>query len=63
LGRIRIPDTIPIAAKQDIIDEPPALKNGRVRPITGVSPRHIPMFSKVWKVSMAEKPTQMSIFI
>ena len=54
---------MPIAAKQDIIDEPPALKNGRVRPITGVSPRHIPMFSKVWKVSMAEKPTQMSIFI
>ncbi len=63
MGRIRIPETTPIAAKQDISEDPPALKKGSVRPTTGVSPRHMPIFSKVWKVSIAPKPMQISMFI
>lgn len=56
-GFILIPDTIPIAAKDVAIEEPPEEKNGRVIPITGAIPRHIPIFSKVWKVSIEAMPT------
>ena len=30
-------------------------------PTTGVTPRHMPMFSKTWKVSIPAKPAQRSM--
>ena len=50
---------MPMQAKLVTMEEPPEEKKGRVSPITGATPRHIPIFSKVWKVSMAATPTEM----
>jgi hypothetical protein len=62
-GRIRIPETIPSAAKAVTMEEPPLLKNGSVMPMTGVMPMHMPIFSKVWKISIEAIPVHMSKFI
>ena len=35
-------------------------KKGRVRPMTGMTNRHMPIFSTTWKISMVPKPTQIS---
>ena len=55
-----MPDTIPIAAYSVTSEDPPALKKGSVRPITGVSPRHMPIFSNVWNISIDARPVQTS---
>ena len=48
-GFILTPDTIPIAAKDVTMDEPPEEKKGSVIPMTGVMPMHIPIFMKEMK--------------
>ena len=40
-------------------DEPPALINGKVIPITGLMARHIPRLTQVWIISIAATPTQI----
>ena len=39
--------------------EPPALKKGRVTPITGKYKRHMPIFDMVWIQMIAKNPKQM----
>ncbi len=41
-------------------DVPPALKNGRVMPITGRTDVHIPIFITAWVKIIAKIPTQIS---
>ena len=44
-----IESRMPIAAKLIVRDEPPALMNGRVMPVTGMRPTFIPMLRNDWK--------------
>ncbi len=48
--------TRPIPIKSVINDEPPALTNGRVKPVTGSKFKFIPMFTIVWKVNNVATP-------
>ena len=47
---------IPAAAKLMMSDEPPALMNGRVMPVTGRSATTTPMLMKAWMQSHAVIP-------
>lgn len=41
-------------------DVPPALKRGKVTPITGISHRHIPTFIMVCEASIVNMPVQIT---
>ena len=45
--RFRTPEIMPMAANMVTMELPPELKKGSVRPITGMTNRHMPMFSIV----------------
>ena len=51
---------MPTAARLMVSDEPPALMNGRVMPVTGMSATTTPMLMKAWKHSQAVMPTASS---
>ena len=46
----------PIAIIETNIDDPPYDTSGRGTPVTGMMPRHIPMFWKVWKANQQAMP-------
>ena len=46
----------PIAIIEANIDDPPYETSGRGTPVTGMMPRHIPMFWKVWKANQQAMP-------
>lgn len=39
---------IPLAIVSDIIDDPPKLINGSVTPVSGITLRFTPIFTKAW---------------
>lgn len=47
---------MPAAAKLIVSDEPPALMNGRVMPVTGTSATTTAMLTKAWRQSHAVIP-------
>lgn len=47
---------MPTAAKLMMSDEPPALMNGRVIPVTGRSETTTPMLMKAWRLIQAVTP-------
>ncbi len=51
--------TMPMATKEVRIEDPPDETNGSGMPVTGMIPRVIPMFSKMWNSNMQRMPTQM----
>ena len=51
---------IPAAAKLMISEEPPALMNGSVMPVTGSSATTTAMLMNAWKHSQAVMPTARS---
>ena len=50
----------PTAAKLMISDDPPALMNGSVMPVTGSSPTTTPMLMNAWMHSQAVMPAASS---
>ena len=48
--------TNPIPRNKVLVEEPPALKNGSVTPITGIKQMFIPMLIKVWAIKVANIP-------
>ena len=55
-----IDSRIPIAAKLIVRDEPPALMNGRVMPVTGISATTTAMLMNAWRHSHAVIPAASS---
>ena len=51
---------IPTAAKLMMSDEPPALMNGNVMPVTGKSATTTPMLMKAWTQNQAVMPAASS---
>ena len=51
---------IPIAAKLMMSDEPPALMNGSVMPVTGTRATTTAMLMKAWRQSQAVMPAARS---
>ena len=51
---------MPIAARLMVSDEPPALMNGRVMPVTGISATTTPMLMNAWMLSQAVIPAASS---
>ena len=47
---------MPTAARLMVSDDPPALMNGRVMPVTGISATTTPMLMKAWMHSQAVMP-------
>ena len=47
---------MPTAARLMVSDDPPALMNGRVMPVTGMSATTTPMLMKAWMQSQAVMP-------
>jgi len=51
-----IDSRMPTAARLMVSDEPPALMNGRVMPVTGISATTTPMLMNAWMHSHAVMP-------
>src|SRR4051812_32412904 len=51
----------PIARKVAITDEPPYDIRGRVTPVTGMMPRVMPTFTRIWNMSMAAMPPAIRV--
>ncbi len=51
---------MPSATDMATMADPPALRKGSGRPVTGMSPIVIPMFTKMWNISSAATPTATS---
>jgi len=47
---------MPTAARLMVSDDPPALMNGRVMPVTGMSATTTPMLMNAWMQSQAVMP-------
>jgi len=51
---------MPTAARLMVSDEPPALMNGNVMPVTGMSATTTPMLMNAWMQSQAVMPAARS---
>lgn len=51
---------MPTAARLMVSDEPPALMNGRVMPVTGIRATTTPMLMNAWMHSQAVMPAASS---
>jgi len=56
MGRALTLETIPMAAKSVMMDDPPELMKGRVRPMTGSTYRHMPTLKVIWLRSIPAMP-------